>query len=186
MIDPLPDSHKEKTENIRKSEAGEKTKSTTAKKKKTKKTKKKRRRPASNDDDDIEYEEYDYAASMQNMGGIFNGAFSAMGKFIPSFPSFGSWGGFDTEDSNEEHQRTERSTTPRAELRKPKKPAVQFYEDDYVTNDLEESESEKLNRWYNPFVFGSTGEETTTPLVPSSTAASFFSWFVFFIPINCN
>lgn len=112
---------------------------------------------------------------MQSMGGIFNGAFSTMGKLIPSFPSFGSWGGFGSEDSNEVHERPERSTTPRADLRKPKKPAVQFYEDDYVTNDLEESE--KLNRWYNPFVFGSTAEETTTPLAPSSTAASFFSWF---------
>lgn len=120
-------------------------------------------------------EGFNYAEAMESMSSVLTGAMSTIGSYIPSsIPFFGRLNGFNFQDYNDIDEPTARSTTPRGELRKPKKPMIQFYEDDYVADN--NGDNDKLNRWYNPFLYLGQDATTTTP-APTSTDAGFFNWF---------
>lgn len=130
-----------------------------------------------NDDDDAEKDDdddgdgMDYAGAFQSMSGIFEGVMSSVSQYMPSMPYLKNFQSFGFSDDTDDKVRHQRSTTPRGDLRKPKKPMIQFYEDDYVTNDADD----KLNRWYNPFML-MADDVTTTTEAPSTTASSLFNW----------
>lgn len=198
MIDPLPNSHKEKTE-----ESTEQSALATRPMlpPRNKRKKPKNRLPHLDDkdeyideyiDDDIEYgddddnenlkdvdvedeADFDYAGAMQSMSSILAGAMSTITRYIPSsIPFLGRINDFNFQYDNDIDEPMARSTTPRGELRKPKKPLVQFYEDDYVNDNVDDND--KLNRWYNPFMYLGDDAAMTTA-APTSTEASFFNWF---------
>lgn len=120
------------------------------------------------DDDDDDY------YSMPDFGNFFNYAFSSVSQYMPSVPFFDENNENDLDRDEEEG----RSTTPRIELRKPKKPSIKYYKD-YFSSNMDEVEKRK--RWYNPFFYDSSEDGvSTTPLatITTTTPAGFFNWFM--------
>lgn len=147
------------------------------KSKKGAKSKKIRRNKNSKDyNDRIEdYEDDDY--SMPDFKGFFSDMFSSVGSYMPSIP-FINGNEEDEEDDVDDGNKLDegRSTTPRGELRKPKKPSYKYYKD-YLLSNVEEVEKRK--HWYNPFFYDSSEDDTsTTPLTPTTTESGFFDWFM--------
>lgn len=154
----LPTSHKQKS------------------KKKQRKSNRIRRKDITEDYDDRveDYEDDDY--SMPDFGGFFSDMFSSVGNYVPFFQFFSGDGGDENDIDNENIVDEGRSTTPRIELRKPKKPSNKYYKD-YFTSSMEEAE--KRRRWYNPFFYDSSEEDaSTTPLAPTTTESGFLDWIM--------
>lgn len=106
--------------------------------------------------------------AFQSMSGIFEGAIDSVSHYMPVMPSIPyleKLGLANGKKHDKDIRRRQRSTTPHGDLRKPKKPLVQFYEDDYLDSE------DKLNRWYNPFMM--MAETTMEP--STTTAGSIFS-----------